>query len=116
MAKKAKKDIAKSFRMTQEVFDYLSAAPGKGYNEQFENIVLEAKRGEKDRRAEISRLDREIKAKQEKNALLFEQNCVLKDFFRDFLTVQHDLERLKSQIQNVAALQKKMEDLDHEQI
>ena len=44
-----KKSIAKSVRLTQEVFDYIDSAPGNGFNEKFENIILEAKRGESDR-------------------------------------------------------------------
>ena len=59
--------------MTQEVFDYIDSAPGNGFNEKFENIILEAKRGESDRKAELARLDGEIEkqwkiAKKEWNA------------------------------------------------
>lgn len=48
-----KKNIAKSVRLTQEVFDYIDSAPGNGFNEKFENIILEAKRGESDRRKNL---------------------------------------------------------------
>ena len=37
-----KKSIAKSVRLTQEVFDYIDSAPGKGGNEKFEIILLVA--------------------------------------------------------------------------
>ena len=40
----SKKNIAKSVRISDEVFAYIDAAPGKGFNEKFENIILEAKR------------------------------------------------------------------------
>ena len=49
-----KKSIAKSVRLTQEVFDYIDSAPGNGFNEKFENIILEAKRG--DRKAAAQRI------------------------------------------------------------
>ena len=55
-----KKSIAKSVRLTQEVFDYIDSAPGNGFNEKFENIILEAKRGESDRKKELARLDKQI--------------------------------------------------------
>lgn len=105
-----KKNIAKSVRLTQEVFDYINAAPGSGFNEKFENIILEAKRGESDRKKELARLDKEIEKQRKKEALLFDQYRTLNYFFRDFLTVQHTLERLKSQIEKAADLNGQMED------
>ena len=59
-----KKSIAKSVRLTQEVFDYIDSAPGNGFNEKFENIILEAKRGESDRKKELARLDKKIERQQ----------------------------------------------------
>lgn len=105
-----KKNIAKSVRLTQEVFDYINASPGSGFNEKFENIILEAKRGESDRKKELARLGKEIEKQRKKEALLFDQYRTLNYFFRDFLTVQHTLERLKSQIEKAADLNKQMED------
>ena len=104
-----KKNIAKSVRLTQEVFDYINAAPGKGFNEKFENIILEAKRGESDRKKELARLDARIEQQQRKVYLLFEQYDVLKNFFKDAISVQHSLERLKSQIQGAVDLEKSID-------
>ena len=86
-------------RLTQEVYDYIEQQAGNGFNEKFENIILEAKKGESERKKE-----------RKKEALLFDQYRTLNYFFRDFLTVQHTLERLKSQIEKAADLNGQMED------
>ena len=111
-----KKSIAKSVRLTQEVFDYIDQQAGNGFNEKFENIILEAKKGESKRKKEIARLDKEIEKLRKKEALLFDQYSALGCFFRDFLSVQHILERLKSQIEKAADLDEQMEVKDDEQI
>ena len=104
-----KKNIAKSVRLTQEVFDYIDSAPGNGFNEKFKNIILEAKRGESDRKKELARLDARIEQQQRKVYLLFEQYDVLKNFFKDAISVQHSLGRLKSQIQGAVDLEKRID-------
>lgn len=105
-----KKSIAKSVRLTQEVYDYIEQQAGNGFNEKFENIILEAKKGESDRKKELARLDREIEKQRKKEYLLFEKYQSLNNFFRDFLSVQHTLEKLKSQVEKAANLEKQMED------
>lgn len=50
----ATKSIAKSIRISDEVFDYIDQAPGKGFNEKFENIILEAKLEESKRKEELA--------------------------------------------------------------
>ena len=42
-------------RLTQEVYDYIEQQAGNGFNEKFENIILEAKKGESDRKKELAR-------------------------------------------------------------
>ena len=100
--------------MTQEVFDYVNAAPGKGFNDKFENIILEAKRGESDRKKELSDLEKQIKRLQRKESLLFQEYNSLSNFFRDFVHVQHALEKLKSNIDTAAELNKKINDQEGE--
>lgn len=109
-----KKSIAKSVRLTQEVYDYIVQSAGNGFNEKFENIILEAKTGESKRKKEIARLDKEIEKLRKKEALLFDQYDTLSYFFRDFINVQHILERLKRQIEKAADLNRQVEDVDDE--
>ena len=104
----AKKEIAKSVRLTQEVYDYILDAAGNGFNDKFENIILEAKRGESDREKQIAQLEKEIKRLQRKESLLFQEYDALSAFFRDFVHVQHSLEKLKSNIDIAAELDRKI--------
>lgn len=110
----AKKDIAKSVRLTQEVFDYVNAAPGKGFNDKFENIILEAKRGESDRKKELAELEKQIKRLQRKESLLFQEYSSLSNFFNDFVHVWRSLEKIKGNIDNAAELNKKINDQEGE--
>jgi len=97
-----KKSIAKSVRLTQEVFDYIDSAPGNGFNEKFENIILEAKRGESDRKKELARLDKQIEKQQRKESLLFEKYNYLESSFRDFVYIYHQIENLRQDIDKAA--------------
>lgn len=97
-----KKSIAKSVRLTQEVFDYIDSAPGNGFNEKFENIILEAKRGESDRKKELARLDKQIEKQQRKESLLFEKYNYLELSFRDFVHIHHQIENLRQDIDKAA--------------
>ena len=97
-----KKSIAKSVRLTQEVFDYIDSAPGNGFNEKFENIILEAKRGESDRKKELARLDKQIEKQQRKESLLFEKYNYLESSFRDFVYIHRQIENLRQDIDKAA--------------
>lgn len=97
-------------RLTQEVYDYILDAAGNGFNDKFENIILEAKRGESERQKQIAQLDKEIKRLQRKESLLFEEYESLSAFFRDFVQVWHMFEKLKSNIDEAVKLNAKIND------
>lgn len=102
--------------MTQEVFDYIDAAPGNGFNEKFENIILEAKRGESDRKTELARLDKQIEKQQRKESLLFEKYNYLESSLRDFVHIHHQIENLRQGIDKVVTKTNKLKEIDDEQI
>jgi hypothetical protein len=85
------KNISKSIRISEEVFDYIDQAPGKGFNEKFENIILSAKIDESDRKKRIAELDEEIQQKRCDLKKLFDQNRYMDEFFRGVLRMQHQL-------------------------
>lgn len=58
-----KKSISKSIRLTPTVYNYICSYPGNGFNEQFENIILEAKEFEEDRKKKIAWYDECIERK-----------------------------------------------------
>lgn len=100
--------------MTQEVFDYIDSAPGNGFNEKFENIILEAKRGESDRKKELARLDKEIEKQQHRQFLLFEQYTHLGYFFKCVENMQRDFSNLEDRIKDVQLTLGKVEEVEEQ--
>lgn len=47
------KNIAKSIRLSEEVYAYIDGYRGNGFNEKFENIILDYQKAEKDLQARI---------------------------------------------------------------
>ena len=52
-----RKSINKSVRLTPKVYNYIDSYPGDGFNEKFENIILEAMELEEERKKRIKALD-----------------------------------------------------------
>lgn len=51
---KSPKNIQRSMRMTQEIYDYVMAHDGNGFNDKFENLVFKFMENEKALDARIS--------------------------------------------------------------
>ena len=68
-----KKSISKSIRLSQEVYDYIDGYAGKGFNQKFENIILFAKRTEKDKCKHIAKLDADIEKRQKELSVLLDR-------------------------------------------
>lgn len=95
----SKKNIAKSVRISDEVFAYIDAAPGKGFNEKFENIILEAKREEADRKERLADLEQRIHDAQINLNKLLDQDRELRQCFRQFAYIQHQVEIMKQSVE-----------------
>lgn len=54
------KSINKSIRLSQHVYDYIMQAPGDGFNQKFENIIIDAKESEARRQETLKMLDDRI--------------------------------------------------------
>lgn len=52
-----RKSINKSVRLTPKVYNYIDSYQGNGFNEKFENIILEAMELEEERKKRIQALD-----------------------------------------------------------
>lgn len=50
-----KKSIQKSVRLSSDVMAYIEKAPGEGFNQKFEKIILQAKREEPELKARLAR-------------------------------------------------------------
>ena len=95
----SKKNIAKSIRISDEVFAYIDAAPGKGFNEKFENIILEAKKEEATRKKKLADLEQQIHDARENLYKIFEQDRELRNFFRIFCSIQHQILDMKESVE-----------------
>lgn len=89
------KNIAKSIRISDEVFAYIDQTPGKGFNEKLENIILEAKKEEAKRQKHLDELQKSIDKEQRDLYRLMERNRYMEEFFKTVLRMQHQLYDLK---------------------
>lgn len=93
------KNIAKSVRITDEVYSYINAAPGLGFNEKFENIILEAKQGEAERKKNLAELDEQIKKQKGKLKKLFAQYGFMTVFFKTTDVIQRQLSDMSEKLE-----------------
>lgn len=75
-----KKSINKSIRISQKVYNYIDSNPGNGFNEKFENIILESMEFETVRLKRIAELDDLILDKAAQYELLKSKIKSLNDF------------------------------------
>lgn len=66
----SKKNNAKSIRLSDKVLNYIQAYRGSGFNEKFENIILDAMESEDERLRTLERYQEEIEDVKEKYFLL----------------------------------------------
>lgn len=95
------KTVAKSLRMTPEVYDYVLTAPGDGFNQKFENLVLEAKRTEPERREIISSLDRKIQRKSMQLDKISNWVVEIDDSVRQIIQIEGAIQRIQQRIDKI---------------
>lgn len=99
----AKKTNMKSVRLSDEVLEYVENFEGDGFNQKFENLVLFCMKTENQKRRMIEDYDYMIKLKYRKlNALndLQRDACIMT---KQFLSMQHDLEKLQKYMNIICA-------------
>lgn len=101
-------------RLTQEVYDYIEQQAGNGFNEKFENIILEAKKGESERKKELARLDKQIEKQRQKQTLLFEQLTNFNYFLNSFEDAQKLLQNLKNKLNDAHLMAQRIEEVEKE--
>lgn len=95
----AKKTNMKSVRLSDEVLEYVESFEGDGFNQKFENLVLFCMKTEKQKRRTIKDYDHMIKLKYRKLNALNDLQRDARIMTRQFLSMQHDLEKLQEYIQ-----------------
>lgn len=101
----AKKVIAKSIRLSDEVYGYIMEMPGNGFNEKFENIILEAKEGEAQRKKRLSDLEESIDDCNSQLYQLLDRYDYLKDYFRMFAGMRYELDRMRTSLEKAIGKQ-----------
>lgn len=97
----ATKNISKSIRLSDDVYGYIMAAPGKGFNEKFENIILEAHEAEPELKKRLAELQKSVDDEQRKLYQLFEKYRYLDDYFRIAMSMQHQLNCMQNDLKMV---------------
>ena len=95
----AKKTNMKSVRLSDEVLEYVENFEGDGFNQKFENLVLFCMKTEKQKRRTIEDYDHMIKLKYRKLNALNDLQRDARIMTKQFLSMQHDLEKLQEYIQ-----------------
>lgn len=95
----AKKTNMKSVRLSDEVLEYVESFEGDGFNQKFENLVLFCMKTEKQKRRMIEDYDHMIKLKYRKLNALNDLQRDARIMTKQFLSMQHDLEKLQEYIQ-----------------
>ncbi|WP_320956528.1 hypothetical protein [Enterocloster asparagiformis] len=82
------KSIAKSIRMTEEVFAYINGYQGEGFNQKFENIILEAMCGEAERKRRLNALDISIEHRKDELHRMYDQISFYRAIYRDLKAIE----------------------------
>ena len=89
------KNISKSVRLSQKVFDYINAFEGDGFNQKFENIILFAMEQENVKRKRLKELDNLIDVRSKELSVINTNIYKVRSESRIFLSILQELERLK---------------------
>ena len=89
------KNISKSVRLSQKVFNYINAFDGDGFNQKFENIILFAMEQEDVKRKRLEELDKLIDLRNKELSAINTNLYKARSESRIFLSILQELERLK---------------------
>lgn len=89
------KNISKSVRLSQKVFNYINAFDGDGFNQKFENIILFAMEQEDVKRKRLEELDKLIDLRNKELSAINTNLYKARSESRIFLSILRELEKLK---------------------
>ena len=89
------KNISKSVRLSQKVFDYIDAYEGDGFNQKFENIILFSMDQEEVKRKRLEELDNLIDLRSKELSVINNNLYKARSESRIFLSILQELERVK---------------------
>ena len=89
------KNISKSVRLSNKVYQYIESFEGDGFNQKFENIVLFALEQEDKKRKQLADLDKLISTRSEELTRLNSNLSKARSETRRFLTSIRELDWMK---------------------
>lgn len=89
------KNISKSIRLSQKVFDYIDSYEGDGFNQKFENIILFAMEQEEVKCKRLEELDNLIDVRSKELSVINNNLYKARSESRIFLSILRELERVK---------------------
>lgn len=99
---KSKKCNSKSIRLTDEVLAYVESHPGDGFNNKFENLVLDYKNSEQYRKKRVAYYDSLIETRKKQLAEVSEKaeslNHLMNLMSKQLNTLQTELLSIKREL------------------
>lgn len=89
------KNISKSVRLSNEVYDYVNDFDGEGFNQKFENIVIFCMKSEAERKKNLDSIDRLIKSRSEELANINSELATARSAAYSFRNVMNSLRYIK---------------------
>ena len=93
----SKKNNSKSIRLSDKVMNYIMAYRGDGFNEKFENIILDAMESEDDRIRTLEMYDRDIENAKEKYFLMCDKLRSLEPMVQAALHINSRIKQLNKE-------------------
>lgn len=91
----------KSVRLTDEVLAYVENAPGDGFNQKFENLVLEMKRTEPERKKRLTELEHKISLKQKQLSVIVDSVESLDITIQAIFSLQEEVHRIQAGLSKI---------------
>lgn len=95
------KNVAKSIRMSEEVNDYITNYRGNGFNEKFENIILDAMKEESERTKILENLDKRIETSKKKIDELLDDYERLNIHLQTALDIHSMINKLRKKLEEI---------------
>lgn len=92
------KDVQKSVRLSQEVYEYVESADGKSFNDKLNCLIMDAKRSEADLLERIQRYDERIEQEEAELLRCMKHKEDFMDMQRKAVHILRQLEELEGEV------------------
>ncbi len=93
----APKKVSKSIRLTEDLYKYIDNYRGEGFNEKFENVILDARDSEQKRRIRLGVLQKDYDGLYAKYVTLQQSFAKLNSIHRNAVNVHRMLYELSGE-------------------